>query len=188
MRAFSELNLIDKELEKGFIGKLFVPTNVTLKLLIPKELYFRANILCEDVSSSTGERFKLSNLIELLWNDFLEDVIEHQKIKEIYKLLLDYDRGTPNVRLSHYQRNNVEEVPLYPIRKPFGETETFYCKMKRKLVLRGEVMLSDISTVYPQHPFSFERVLEILLIDFLIKYQKGEAASIIESIMFEETS
>lgn len=188
MRSFSELNLIEKEMKKGLVGKLFVPTNVTLKLLIPKEIYFRANILCDDVSSTIVANFKICDLIELLWNDFLDDVIEHQKIKEIYKLLLDYDRGTPNVRLSHYQRSKIEEVPLYPIRKPFGETETFYCKMKRKIVLRGEVMLSDISTIYPQHPFSFERVLEILLIDFITKYQKGEAVSILESIMLDETS
>lgn len=70
-------------------------------------------------------------------------------MKNTYKLLLEYDQGTPNVRL------------------------------KRKQALRGEVMLSDIATVYPHHPFTLERVLEILLIDFITKYERGEAKNII---------
>jgi hypothetical protein len=52
---------------------------------------------------------------------------------------------------------------------------------KRKDVLRGEVMLSDIAQVFPNHHFTLERVLEILLIDFIVKYSKGEIRPLYKS-------
>ncbi len=67
------------------------------------------------------------------------------------------------MRLKKYDEKNIEEVPLYPVRKKpvDDEIETVYCRMKRKEALRGEVMLSDIAQIAPHHPFTLERVLEI---------------------------
>jgi hypothetical protein len=86
-------------------------------------------------------------LIEILWSNFINYVRKKQDIKATYKLLLEYDQGTPNVRLKKYDEKNIEEVPLYPARKaPIDEeSETFYCRLKRRDALRGEVMLSDIA-------------------------------------------
>jgi hypothetical protein len=181
LKAYSDRNLIGQELNKDtFFKRIFVAANVHLKLLVPSDIFFRSQVLCEDVCDLTEERFKLDHLVEMLWSDFLNNVRKKQDIKNTYKLLLEYDQGTPNVRLKRYDVKGIEEVPLYPVRKKNDDQiERFYCKMKRKLALRGEVMLSDISKVYPQHPFTLERVLEILLIDFMIKYERGEAVNIL---------
>lgn len=183
LRAFSERNLIAREMKSNLISKIFSSFNIHLKLFLPRDIYFRAQVLCEDVEDITGESFEIDNLVEMLLIDFLDEVIKYQNIKEIYKLLLDYDRGTTNIRLIHYQEHKAEEVPLYPMRKKSDEYEEYYCKVKRKLALRGEVMLQDIAMIYPNHPFTLERVLEILLIDFIIKYRKGEAKAIIREMV-----
>jgi hypothetical protein len=156
--------------------------------MLPRDIYFRAQVLCEDVYELTENRFNLGHLVEILWEDFIDYVREKQDIKAIYQLLLEYDQGTPNVRLKKYDEKNIEEVPLYPVRKPpvDDEVEVFYSKMKRKDALRGEVMLSDIAQVFPNHHFTLERVLEILLIDFIVKYSKGEAKEIVKEFLDDE--
>ncbi|WP_413381203.1 hypothetical protein [Alkalihalobacillus sp. 1P02AB] len=187
--AYSECDLIDKELKQNsFLSRIFESRNVHVKLMLPNDIYFRAKVLCEDVYNMTDKHFTLDNLVQMLWNDFLSDVIAKQDIKYIYKLLLDYDRGTTNVRLEQYNEQKVEDVPLYPVRKRVdkAEHEIFYCRLPRKDVLRGEVMLSDIDKVYPNHHLKMERVLEILLIDFIEKYEKGEAKSIIKELLVDE--
>jgi hypothetical protein len=153
--------------------------------MLPRDIYFRAQVLCEDVYEVTEIRFNLGHLVEMLWEDFIDYVREKQDIKNTYKLLLEYDQGTPNVRVKKYDDKNVDEVPLYPVRKkPIDdEIETVYCQMKRKDALRGEVMLSDIAQIFPQHPFTLERVLEILLIDFIVKYSKGESQEIVYKLL-----
>jgi hypothetical protein len=181
LRAFSERDLLGKELNKSNVWKrIFTSRSVTLTLHLPNDIFLRANVICDDICEITEERFKLNNLVELLWKDFLDEVRRKQDVKALYKLLLDYDRGTPNVRLSKYNEESIDEVPLYPVRKKLVDhTEYVFCRLDRKDVLRGEVMLSDISKLYPQHPFHFERVLEILFIDFVSKYERGEAVNII---------
>ncbi len=155
--------------------------------MVPRDIYFRAQVLCEDVYDLTENRFKLRDLVEMLWEDFIDYVRRKQDIKATYQLLLEYDQGTPNVRLKKYDEKNIEEVPLYPVRKPpVDEVEVFYSKMKRKDALRGEVMLSDIAQVFPNHHFTLERVLEILLIDFIVKYSKGEAQKIVKEFLDDE--
>ena len=158
-----------------------MPSNVHLKLLLPGDIFLRAKVLCDDVADLTEGRFRLEQLIEILWSDFINHVRKKQNPKNMYRLLMEYDQGTPNIRLKKYDIKGIEEVPLYPIRKKAtdDEIEYFFYKMNRKSALRGEIMLSDISTVYPQHPFTLERVLEIILIDFMVKYQKGEAENLI---------
>jgi hypothetical protein len=167
------------------MARIFISMNTELRLMLPRDIYFRAQVLCEDVYELTEERFKLGHLVEMLWEDFIDYVREKQDIKNTYKLLLEYDQGTPNVRVKKYDDKNVDEVPLYPVRKkPIDdEIETVYCRMKRKDALRGEVMLSDIAQIFPQHPFTLERVLEILLIDFIVKYSKGESQEIVYKLL-----
>ncbi|MBP3953631.1 hypothetical protein [Bacillus suaedae] len=186
LRAFSERNLISQELSKSnLITRVFVPQNTELRLMLPRDVYFRAMILCEDVRELTEERFKLSDLINHLWSDFIGFVREKQDIRGTYKLLLEYDRGTPNVRIKKYSEITFEEIPLYPIRKTpvDDQTETYFLKINRRLALRGEVLLADIEKIYPNHPFYLERVLEILLIDFIEKHSKGEAQEIVCGII-----
>ncbi|WP_307325625.1 hypothetical protein [Evansella vedderi] len=166
---------------KSPLGKIFRFENVYLNLLLPAEIHFRAQILCEDVEALTEERFRLDDLISMLWKDFINYARKTVDIKAIYKLLLEFDQGTSNVRVKNYNEEKEEVLPLYPIRKRTEtDIEKVYCKMDRKLALRGEVLLSDIANLYPSHPLTVERVLEILIIDFIEKYRTGEARDLIK--------
>lgn len=187
MRAFSEKNLISQEIrQKGFFEQLLTSQKVTLSLMLPRDIFFRAEILCQDITDLDEHPFKVDDLMDLLWMDFLDHARKYQNIKKTYQLLIEYDQGTPNVRLKKYYEDQSREIPLYPVRKKSDDVEHYYCRMKRKAALRGEVMLQDMAQVYPDHPFSLERVLEILIIDFIMKYRKGEAAKIILEKLYGE--
>lgn len=184
MTAFSEADLIGQEMHKSLSTVLLSFFKVTLQIMLPADIFFRAQVLCEDIAEVNGQSFRLDDLMDLLWTDLMDHVREHQDIQETYKLLLEYDQGTPNVRIVTPKK--AEDVPLYPIRKRRDDVQTYYCSMIRKKALRGEVMLQDIASLYPNHPFTLERVLEILLIDFIIKYRKGKAAKLVMAKLQQE--
>lgn len=167
---------------KSIFRRLLELPFVRLTVSVPKDVYLRAKLLCEDIEDVSDDDYSLHDLVELLWSDFLDDAIYRQDMQRVYKLLLEYDRGTPNVRISHYSQENVEEVPLYPMRTRTHEEkfEQVKVKLDRELALRGEILLADIYQIYVDHPFSLERVLEILIIDFMVKYSRGETRKLIQ--------
>ncbi|ERN54339.1 hypothetical protein [Alkalihalophilus marmarensis] len=182
MRAFSEVNLIKKEIEnqRSVIWRVLTSSTVSVKLFLQNELLFRAKNLCEDVADLTEEHYKLDDLVQFLLEDIVDYVKRKQNIKYMHSLFLKFDKSTHNVRLKHYKNLSDEIKPLYPMnREKVVDWSKIRLRIERKDVLRLEVLLADMSKVYADHHFTVERVLEILLIDFVSKYEKGEATKIL---------
>lgn len=182
MRAFSEVNLIRREIEnqRSLLWKLFAPQTVSVKFSLQDELLFRAKNLCEDVADQTEEPFNVDDLVQFLLEDIVDYVKQKQNIKHMHSLFLDRDKSTHNVRLKHYHDSRDEVTPLYPMNKEeLIDWSEVRVRIDRKDVLRLEVLLADMSKIYQYHHFTVERVLEILLIDFVSKYEVGEAKAII---------
>ena len=55
--------------------------------------------------------------------------------------------------------------------------------MRRKFALRGEVLLADMEEVQPGHGYTLERVFELLYIDFIDKFRKGDNLPLIKNIL-----
>jgi len=184
LRAYSEKKLLQAELKgRSPIIKLISPSTVCLKLITPNDVLFRARNLCEDVTLTTTDRYRIDDLMQLLLDDIVDHVRRTQDVKGLHQLFLDRDKSTINVRLKYYNNESEETVPLYPIIKPKKEDdfEMVFIRLNRDDILRMEVLFSDMSTVFPNHHFTVERILEILLIDFIEKYKCGEAKNIITS-------
>ena len=60
---------------------------------------------------------------------------------------------------------------------------TLQLRMRRKFALRGEVLLADMEEVQPQHGYTLEKVFELLYVDFIDKFRKGDNASAIKNIL-----
>ena len=56
-------------------------------------------------------------------------------------------------------------------------------RMRKKFVLRGEILLADMEEVWPDHGFTMERIFELLYIDFIDQYRKGKSASVVERVL-----
>ncbi|WP_100373059.1 hypothetical protein [Bacillus sp. FJAT-45037] len=182
MRAFSEANLIKKETDnqRSVLWRVFTPKTVSVKLLLKDELLFRAKSLCDDAADQNEEPYKIDDLVQFLLEDIVDYVKRKQNIKHMHSLFLERDKSTHNVRLKHYQQSNEEVKPIYPMnREDVIDWSEIRVRIDRKDVLRLEVLLADMSKVYEDHHFTVERVLEILLIDFVSKYEVGEAKAII---------
>lgn len=175
----------------GFIEralhKVKMQSNVILELNLPASLYFRAEILCEDIQDLSGIEFTHRHLLNILFHDFLVYVQKNPNPKELYHLLLQRNPVPAPIKpmkLIHDGQELLLDVPKKVIQSPTtSKMKTLRYEVKRKLALRGEVVLADIAEIYPQHPFTLEKVLEILYIDFIDKFKKGEKKDAIVNIL-----
>ncbi|WP_066415233.1 hypothetical protein [Sutcliffiella cohnii] len=172
-QQYSRLDLIGEELmklqDKKITDKIIsflINTSkyVYVKLDIPADLYVRANVLCDDIETLSEEEFDQNRLLSILYDDFLRENRMKEALFQLYQRLTVHDRRAPSIK------------GLYEIHNQRIENDEYYeltVRIKRKEALRGEVLLSDLSNVYPKHPYTLEMVLETIYIDFLNDIKKG---------------
>ncbi|GAE27115.1 hypothetical protein JCM9140_3231 [Halalkalibacter wakoensis JCM 9140] len=185
MRAYSERNLMQAEIKgRSPFLKLITPSKASIKISLPDDVYFRMKNLCDDVTKLIEEQYRPDDLLQLLLDDIVDHVRETQDVKGMHQLFLERDKSTYNVRLKYYQKREEETEPLYPMKKPQpnDEIKMVYMRLVREDILRMEILFSDMAELFPNHHFTVERVLEILLIDFIEKYKRGEAINVIKSV------
>jgi len=188
VKKYSSANLLEDELSSigvsDFLNKLLYKLNknssVLLNINIPLNLYLRVEIFCEDIQDLSEIAFNQNDLMNLLYEDFLLFAKKNPNPKAVFKLLTSLDhvggkecslepQGESIFKLVHIeQRQSMQKLQI---------------KMKRKLALRGEVLLADIEEVQPEHGYTLERVLELLYIDFIDKFRKGDNETAINNIL-----
>ncbi|MEH7510754.1 hypothetical protein V7159_24240, partial [Priestia megaterium] len=70
--------------------------------------------------------------------------------------------------IHEYRDKNMEELKV---------------KFRRKLILRGEILLADLESVFPDHGFMLENVLELLYCDFINNWRKGNNTKAMKDIL-----
>ncbi|MCT8138669.1 hypothetical protein H1D32_13495 [Anaerobacillus sp. CMMVII] len=167
-------------------------SSVFLDLNVPRSHYFRMKVLCEDISELSGALFTQQKMIELLWNDFINQVKKVPNFEMVYSLLLERETKmivTTKEVLLEERKNSFaffeteKVIPVRKLKKNEIISATFQYRMNRKQALRGEVMLADIAEIHPDHHFTLERVLEIIYCDFIEKYKQGESEKVVEQIV-----
>lgn len=179
-RIYSKLNLIREEFGKlhstGFEKLLYLlhGKHVRVNIEIPKHLYFRAEILVEDIQDEADVNFTQGDLINLLYDDFLRVVKKSANVSDFYQRLFVRKKDHPKIQdvnggiTTEWGTPTLATIPLY---------------LPRKAALRGEVFLADLDHFYPDHPFQLEDVLEIIYTDFLIEFKRGALSNVIEKIL-----
>jgi len=181
-RTYSRLDLIQEELakleNKTFLEKAFhmllSTKHVYLTIKIPSHFIVRANVLCEDITviGELEKKFHFSDLVCTLFEDFLTAVRKEENFDSLYKRLLV--RNQNKVEIQHKEGIYIEE----------GEgLVDVKVRLERRDALRGEVVLSDLTNLYPTHTFQLESLLELILVDFLIEYQRGTTKNVVKNIL-----
>lgn len=188
MGKYSQANLINEELSligsTNFIGKMLHKMNkssmILLSIEVPLNSYLRAEVFCEDIQDITETSFDQRDLLTLLYEDFLYEAKINPDLKKIFKVLtrLEHESGKTAVlekktdsifKLIHKEQH--EELKSLPI------------SMRRKYALRGEIILADMEESYPNHSYTIERVLELLYMDFIDTFRKGDNTEVIKKII-----
>lgn len=192
MGKYSSANLLEEELEErpqrgDFLGrminKMVKTSNVLLTFQVPVSTYLRAEIFCEDIMDLAEDEanFTQEDLIDLLYYDFLHYAKKNPNPKAIHSLLVTLHRNSGKVmNLVNKDGGSVYNV-IHRENKQHMQTVRLTCK--RKLALRGEVLLADMEEVFPNHGFTLEDVLEYLYCDFINKFRTGDNSEAVKTIL-----
>lgn len=188
MGKYSQANLIDEELSligsSSFIGKLLHKVNksstVLLSIDVPLNLFLRAEVFCEDIQDLSDMHFEQNDLMNLLYNDFLLFAKKNPDSKALFRLLTSLEQyAGKNSRLEKHGESTFKLINI----DKNQEMKTLNLRMRRKFALRGEVLLADMEEVQPDHGYTLEKVFELLYIDFIDKFRKGNHADVVENIL-----
>ncbi|MDM5215143.1 hypothetical protein QUF94_27935 [Peribacillus sp. NJ4] len=188
MGKYSQANLIDEELSligsSNFIGKFIHKVNksstVLLSIDVPLNLFLRAEVFCEDIQDLSDMHFEQNDLMNLLFNDFLLFAKKNPDSKSLFRLLTSLDQyAGKDSRLEKYGESTFKLIH----KDKNQEMKTLNLRMRRKFALRGEVLLADMDEVQPEHGYTLEKVFELLYIDFIDKFRKGNHAGAVENIL-----
>lgn len=177
---YSRYGLINQELmaldENSFFGRiidfLIKDKRLTFTISVPNELYFRAEVLCDDVLQMREQEkeYTQGELVQHIFLDFLDEVRKH-----------DSNVGAIHTRLNvrRQQLPMVNDQPLLPAKSH----TSVQVRIDREDVLRAEVLLQDLSYFVPNHGFHVENLIEVVYLDFLLEYTKGRRKNVIKEIL-----
>lgn len=177
MMRFSAHDVIDREKkivekEKQNKNLLGIMKNVLLKrnpnyhftFHVPSYLYIRANQFCRNINRRIDGTFIISDLVRVLYEDFLEYAIETNNIDAIFKKLQVRDLSPAVISTGENSDYIFEEVRGY---------EQVIVELDHESSLQGEFILRDMIEIYKDHNYTLENILEIIFVDFIDDFRKG---------------
>jgi len=170
--------------------RLYKNVNVEYTLSIPTPTYLRAEAFCEDVKELSDMLFDQRDLLSLLYDGFLYDVRKIDDVQQTYTfLMLTYEMYTRKVpiKLSNHDSDEYKNrFSSYLMANEEIKSSTYVrleVSFTRRKALRGEILLADMDEMFPEHPFTLEKILEILLYDFIEEYKKGNHKEAMKKII-----
>ncbi|MEJ9232588.1 hypothetical protein LAV79_24690 [Peribacillus butanolivorans] len=188
MGKYSKANLIDEELSligsTNFIGKMLHKMNkssmILLSIEVPLNSYLRTEVFCEDIQDITETPFDQRDLLTLLYEDFLYEAKINPDLKKVFKVLtrLEHESGKTAVL-----EKKTDSIFKLIHKEQHKELKSLDVRMRRKYALRGEIILADMEDPHPNHGYTIERVLELLYMDFIDDFRKGDNTEVIKKII-----
>lgn len=188
MGKYSRANLLNEELSlighTDFIGKMLYKMNksstVLLTIKVPKNLYLRAEVFCEDIQDLSEMTFIQNDLMNLLYDEFLTYAKNNPDPRALFNLIVSLDQQSGKEASMEKQNEFVFKLVHKEVHQ---EMIPLNLRLRRKYALRGEVLLADMDEVQPQHGYTLERVFELIYIDFIDKFRKGNNNDSIKNIL-----
>lgn len=143
---------------------------------VPEHIFLRSQSFCEDVQEELKKSFDTSKLAKVLYLDFLEYIRNSNDVHDIYSRLKVRELAPP--RINDYNDEKSKDTM-------FGEIRGFELVttiISHKDALRGELLLSDMLEIYPEHEFVLENILEIVYFDFVNDYRRFLIKNPIEKV------
>lgn len=201
MKKFSQFDLIRTAVVGGtgnVLNRLFESKYVQLEIVVPKYDFLRGQMLVSDVNDLLDEKddkFTIDQLFGLLYKDFLRQIQQGTDIVALGQFILREirdqhtehtitKRDIKQLSPTHYVfedrqvRKKRTENPLvvYPIR------------LLKKLVLRGEVLLYDLSDQFPDLHLTLEELIALRYRDVMKEVKAGNVnvfQAIVRNVMSE---
>ncbi|QOK29988.1 hypothetical protein IIE26_26845 (plasmid) [Cytobacillus oceanisediminis] len=154
--------------------RLFIANRaIKYSFLVPSSDYLRAELLCEDISIESGYIFTHTDLLNLLFRDFLINMRRIPDHHKIHSELAARDQRPPLI-CKNGQEQKVHNSKEY-IKIEFV--------VNRRDALRVEVFLADVNELYPDTPFMVPDVIQILYCDFIKAYRTGGMKDVVNRII-----
>ena len=167
--GYSQWNVLEDEIEgessSGLLGKLWHKTkqsgSLLLDIYLPVPVYIRGKAFCEDIQELSEMEFTQASLINLLYNDWLLFAKRTNNLMALYDLLTSLEPHDKSVKSAFLA----------------GEGGTprkrLHVQIKRRHLLRGELLLADLEGKVPKHGYTIERIFELLYMNFMNKHKNG---------------
>lgn len=181
--AYSEYNILKDEMvgspssfKKVLFQTLFRPT---LTIRIPKKVFIQMNNICEWVQRETKSFFNVKIMLEILIEDYIQYVRTNMNNLKMYEMLVQL-KDSP-LMISYY--NDLEKTILLH-KKLLNNDTSIKFKIRRADLLMLELLFQSIHEKY-QTKFTVEECFCMLLVEFIERYNKGEANDVLDSIVNE---
>lgn len=176
MRDFAE-TLTRKTTFWDFIDSFLSTFSATeqLRLTTPSNVYYRSQLLCEYISEKVGVPFDSSELIMLLYLDFLETSIQKYNPDKIYEAMTR-SHGYDDTIVIH------EVDRVYEFKKRQTKRTNIFLTMDKKDAKKGQLLLDEMEDLYGQAP-TLEKLVSTLLINFIEDYKTGHNQKALNEIV-----
>ncbi len=168
--SYSQWNVLQDELEgessAHLLGKLWHRTkqsgSLLLDIYLPVPVYVRGKAFCEDIQELSEMDFSQADLINILYHDWLLFAKRTNNLMLLYNLLASLE-----------PKEKLQKSALYTVEGGTSK-KRLHVQIKRRHLLRGELLLSDLEEKVPKHGYTIERVFELLYANFMNKHKNGE--------------
>jgi hypothetical protein len=204
MKKFSRLNLLNNAVMDntgGLIHRLFESNYARLDIKVSLYDLKRAQVFVGTVNDIVEEEldtlFTLERLANLFYVDFLRQIDRGMNMDTLAKWIRSLQEPEDSdISINHYLQDtselNIDELKRHLKKKNARkEEDTFISvKMKKQLVLRGEVLLHDLHELHPDLQLDVEEFLELRFKDIMKQVKSGDYTilkNIVEILTMEQT-
>lgn len=181
--SYSEYNVLKDEMvsspssfKKAIFQTMFRPT---LTIHIPKKVYIQMDNICEWIQRETKSQFSVKTMLEILVEDYIQYIRLNMNNLKTYEMLVQL-KDSP-LMVSYY---NDKEKTILLHKKRLNNDTSIKFKIRRADLLMLELLFQSIHERY-QTKFTVEECFCMLLVEFIERYNKGEAKEVLDSIVKE---
>lgn len=156
---------------------------VALSIEIPSSHLTRLTTICRDFRNRTNAVLFIDKLIQLLVEDFVDEITETSNLKEIYRRIISMDHS---VEISGLEENRVSNIHNLPD-SYFSNLQTKRVIFKYDDIYSLETILSDMEEIH-EHKYTAEKLIGFLVSAFVIDIQKSGFGKIINEISYRLNS
>lgn len=188
MKTYSSLDLLGETVKHqdewrslwDVIKAIFTrkPRYVFLHINIPLMIYTQTKTYCETISEQAGETVRIEDFLYAVYERFISDFHEYQHHHKVFDLLRTYKGYDDPILVKSYQSDKVTKMA----HKEKGNKKLLCFRFKRDLILKGEILLSEIDREY-QEWITVERLIEIIWFDYMEQFQQLSKKKMIQEFL-----
>ncbi|MGP9043959.1 hypothetical protein [Cytobacillus kochii] len=194
-KSYSEWNILQKKLSGAIESTNFfsflMNNRKYITIALPYYDYLRGKVFIEDMRDTFPDevpfQFDMGTLLYMLYDDFLMQIKKGAPYEQIATYLT-------NGKRKHFQKRTKPKRVMKPLTKHVfefhtveeeqdtseereGENAYLEIRMKESEILRGEILLHDLSSMMKDIMITVEEMIAIIYLDFIQHVKNGGNSS-----------